>query len=113
MALITLLEELGSSDGLTKLISAGGSTGAVCLFLWRLFPLAARLFERQTEFVDHVDKVMTEVRDSQRRSEDREERLMSAVARLPCNAMPMPAPVSHSHPAPEGVGHSTSTQANP
>ena len=105
MAVIAMLEQLGQSDGLMSLVSAGGPTGAIALFLWHLRPLAVKWFNSQQETQEELQRASMA-------SERREERIVDLLETQPCR---QPDFASRAcllvHPAPGGAGPSTPTQS--
>lgn len=103
MAVIAFLEQLGGSDGLTRLLGTGGELGIVGFFLWKLHPYVQRWLEAQIEMTKDVHAHMEA-------GQKREELILSLIEKLPCQAVP---PRTYTHPSPGGGGNfNPNQQAN-
>jgi len=101
MALGALLEELGSSAGAVNLLTAGGPTGVLIVFLASIRPAVLKWLAAQVEATEDNRRVLAEVRDLAKRSERREEQMLELIRRLPCQETRSRI---HNFPAPGGAG---------
>lgn len=101
MALGAILEQIGQAEGVMSLLSAGGPTGAVVLFLVSIRPAVLKWLSAQVEATEDNRRVLAELQGLAKRSETREERMLELIHRLPCQETRTRI---HNFPAPGGAG---------